>query len=373
MTDKKDNRMSRPRGTGSIYLQKGSAVWWVKYYRNGKPYRESTRTTNEKEAQDFLKQRLAEIVTGNFYGPKTERVRIDELADDVLRDYRINGKKSLDDLEARWELHLKPFFGDLRAIDVSSDLIARYVDKRQEQKAKNATINRELAALKRMFHLGQRATPPKVNRVPGFPRLAENNVRKGFLEDGQYEKLFGSCSENWFRAIVEVGRTYGWRISELLNMRVKQIDLLSRTIRLEPGTTKNSDGREVTMTKRVHELLTLCVFGKKADHFVFTRSNGEPVRDFRGTWAKACETAEVPGLLFHDLRRTAARNLRKAGVPEGVIMKIGGWRTRSVFERYAIVSQSDIADAIARLESRDGHSFGHSEKKEEQPESNPAN
>jgi integrase len=280
---------------------------------------------------------------------------------------------ALDDLDARWKLHLTPFFGDLRAIDVSSDLIARYVDKRQQQGAKNATINRELAALKRMFHLGHKATPPKVNRIPAFPRLAEDNIRKGFLEDGQYDKLFASCPENWFRAIVEVGRTYGWRVGELLKMRVKQVDLLSRTIRLEPGTTKNRDGREVTMTKRVYELLKLCVFGKKSEDFVFTRSNGNPVRDFRGTWVKSCEHAEVPGLLFHDLRRTAARNLRRAGVAEGVIMKIGGWRTRSVFERYAIVSQSDIAEAIGRLETRDGHSHGHSEQKEEQPTEDSSN
>jgi integrase len=137
--------------------------------------------------------------------------------------------------------------------------------------------------------------------------------------------------------------------------------LLSRTIRLEPGTTKNHDGREVTMTRRVYELLKLCVFGKTAESFVFNRSNGKAVRDFRGTWAKACKEAGVPGLLFHDLRRTAARNLRRAGVAEGVIMKIGGWRARSVFERYAIVSQADIAEALGRLELRGGHSLGHSD------------
>jgi integrase len=125
------------------------------------------------------------------------------------------------------------------------------------------------------------------------------------------------------------------------------------------------------MTKRVHELLKLCVFGKAGDSFVFTRSNGQPVRDFRGTWAKACETAGVPGLLFHDLRRTAARNLRKAGVAEGVIMKIGGWRTRSVFERYAIVSQADIIEALGRLELRDGHNLGHSETEEDAPTETP--
>jgi integrase len=65
----------------------------------------------------------------------------------------------------------------------------------------------------------------------------------------------------------------------------------------------------------------------------------------------ACTSAGVPGLLFHDLRRTAARNLRRAGIAEGVIMKIGGWRTRSVFERYAIVSQTDIAEALKKLEA----------------------
>ncbi|MGO9575894.1 MAG: AAA family ATPase [Terriglobales bacterium] len=112
----------------------------------------------------------------------------------------------------------------------------------------------------------------------------------------------------------------------------------------------------------------LCVFGKTGDSFVFTRSDGKPVRDFRGTWAKACKDAGVPGLLIHDLRRTAARNLRRAGVAEGVIMKIGGWRTRSVFERYAIVSQADIAEALGRLELRDGHSFGHSEPTEANPD-----
>jgi len=120
------------------------------------------------------------------------------------------------------------------------------------------------------------------------------------------------------------------------------------------------------MTERVQELLKLCVFGKQPDDFVFTRSNGTPVRDFRGTWEKACEKAGAPGLLFHDFRRTAARNPRKAGVAEGVIMKIGGWRTRSVSERYAIVSQADIADAIEKLEVRDGHNLGHSEDDEEE-------
>ena len=121
------------------------------------------------------------------------------------------------------------------------------------------------------------------------------------------------------------------------------------------------------MTKRVYEFLKLCCHAKEPDNFVFARSNGKPVRDFRGTWAKACADAGVPDLLFHDVRRTAARNLRRAGSAEGVIMKIGSWRTRSVFERYAIVSQSDISDAIQKLETpRNKHSDRHTREAQDE-------
>jgi integrase len=292
------------------------------------------------------------VTTGKFLGPVIERVCVEELAEDFLRDYRINGKSSLEDAEARWRLHIQPFFGTLRASQVTSSLLNAYVDRRQEAGATNATINRELAALKRMFNLGRKATPPKVIFVPAFPRLAENNIRQGFLEDAQYEKLLESCLELWFQTIVELGATYGWRVGELLKLRVNQIDLANWSIRLHPGTTKNKEGREVKMTKIVHTLLTLCIEGKGPDDYVLTWPNGKRVRDFRGTWEKARIAAGVPNLLFHDLRRTAARNYRRAGIAEGVIMRIGGWKTRSIFERYAIVAHSDVEDAVVKLEAR---------------------
>ena len=343
--------MPRPRGTGSLYQQKDSAVWWIKYHCNGRSFRESTRTTSKNAANRILGKRLAEISTNTFVGPAHERITVGELADDLFRDYRINGRKTTDDVQTRWRLHLEPFFGSRRVSEVTSDLVAKYVDHRQNENAQNATINREMAALKRMYRIGMYATPPKVFRLPKFPKLTEDNIRTGFLEDAQYKKLIAYCPDLWFRALVEMGRTYGWRISELINLKVEQVDVEARTIRLEPGTTKNKDGREVTMTTSIHGLLAQCVAGKLSEAAVFTRPDGKPVRDFRETWANACKAAGVPGLLFHDLRRTAARNLRRAGIAEGVIMKIGGWRTRSVFERYAIVSQTDIADALKKLEA----------------------
>ena len=167
------------------------------------------------------------------------------------------------------------------------------------------------------------ATPAKLLRLPAFPKLTENNVRKGFLEDSQYAELVEACSQLWFRAMLECGRTYGWRVSELKNLRAEQLDFAERVIRLEPGTTKNGEGREVVMTDAVYTLLQACVIGKAQSDYVFTRENGNQVKDFRETWAKACKAAGVPALLFHDLRRTAARKLRRAGIAEGVIMKSG--------------------------------------------------
>lgn len=342
----------RQRGTGRIFLPKGSSVWWLQYYQNGVKQRESAQTSDRRLALEKLKFRIAEVTTGAVTGLTPKKTRISELADDFIRDYKINGRTSLNDAETRWKLHLEPFFGRMKASQVTSVLLNKYVDKRQEVGAANGTINRELAALKRMFNLGHEATPPKIFFIPHFPKLSENNVRQGFLEDAQYQRLLESCPEIWFQALVEAGGTYGWRIGELSKLKVNQVDLENRVIRLHPGTTKNKEGREVTMTQAVHDLFELCIEGKSPEDYLFTRPNGMRVRDFRDAWDKARIAAGVPGLLFHDLRRTAARNFRRAGIAEGVIMKIGGWKTRSVFERYAIVSHTDIEDALQKLEQR---------------------
>jgi integrase len=98
-------------------------------------------------------------------------------------------------------------------------------------------------------------------------------------------------------------------------------------------------------------LLSQLAKGKQPEDFLFTRADGLPVKDFRVVWANACKHAGCPGLLFYDLRRTAARNLRRAGVAEGVIMEIAGWKTDSIFRRYAIVDGEDKRSAMAALES----------------------
>jgi integrase len=328
--------------------------------------RESTRTADFREAARFLRQRLAEAESSPADSPKIER-----LADELFRDYRINERRSLDDVEARWRLHLKPYLGSLPATELDSQLLARYIDKRREERASNATINRELACLKRMFRLAYQASPPRVPSVPHFPHLKEDNARRGFVTPKQYANLIAHCPDLWLRAMLETAHNYGWRVSELLSLRVGQVDLVARTILLYPGTTKNMEGREVSIESgALFQLLRHCVEGKRPEDHVFTRGD-KPVRDFRKSWENLCVAAGVPDLLFHDLRRTAARNLRAASVPEEIIMRIAGWKTSNVFRRYAIVDKSDIRMALQQLEQARRRQPDSSCERSSEPEYSP--
>lgn len=357
----------RQRGTGSVFLPKGSAIWWCAYSLNSVQQRESTGTRNKREAISYLNNKVNEVASGNCLGAEASRITCAELAADKLLHDKNQGSKSLSFSKMRWEKHLKPVFEFVRAAQVSTPLLNKYIAQRQEQKASNGTINRELAFMRAAFNLAARSTPRRVVIVPHFPQLKETNIRTGFLSDAEFNRLADECLKVgvWLRTLLELGATYGWRKSELLRMKVSQIDLDAKSIRLNPGETKNDDGREVTMSSIVHSLLTACVMGKGPEDYVITWGDGRQVKDFRGSWETATAAAGVPNLYFHDLRRTAARNLRRAGAAEGVIMKIGGWRTRSIFERYAIVAQSDIKDAMNMLEAHKQEARAEAKEKDE--------
>ena len=104
------------------------------------------------------------------------------------------------------------------------------------------------------------------------------------------------------------------------------------------------------MTDEVYQLVQECVRGKHGEDYVFTRGNGDRVKDFRGAWARICKQAGVTGLLLHDLRRSAVRNMVRSGISEAVAMRISGHKTRAVFERYNIVSEADLAEAARKIE-----------------------
>jgi integrase len=192
----------------------------------------------------------------------------------------------------------------------------------------------------------------RVKTLPYIALLEERNVRKGFVRDDQYDALARETGKVglWLRTMFELAYTYGWRKGELAGLRVSQVDLAERTVELNPGETKNDQGRVVVMTAKAWELLHSCIAGKTSDELVFTRSDGSAVRNFRRIWGRACHAAGVPDLLFHDLRRSGIRNMRRQGIAEKVAMTISGHRTRSVFERYNIIDQADLKEAVARIE-----------------------
>ena len=166
-----------------------------------------------------------------------------------------------------------------------------------------------------------------------------------------------------------VAYTFGWRTqSEVLTLERRQLDLEAETLRLDPGTTKNDDGRLVYLTSELKALLAAQVervkalekklgriipylfphLGQRGGH-INRRLVGTMKTDFRKAWVTACRQAGVPGALRHDCRRTAVRNMVNEGVPERVAMKVTGHRTRSVFDRYHIVSPADLKEASRKL------------------------
>ena len=336
---------------GTIY--KRGKTLWVQYYRNGKPYRESSKSRKETEAKKLLKKREGEISDGKLPGIYFDRIRFDELAEDLLRDYRINQKKSLVRVNRGIE-HLKGHFEGFKATQINTPHIQSYIETRQDEGAANATINRELSALKRMLNMGARQTPPKVDRVPYIPMLKENNTRKGFFEHGDYLALRDALP-SYLKGFATFAYKTGWRVSEISNLIWGQVDRDQGIVRLETGETKNDEGRTVYLDEELKEVFanqweSRRKSGKLIPYVFPNHDDKDKIKDFRGAWDTACQYAEIGKRLFHDFRRTAIRNMVRAGIPERVAMMVSGHKTRSVFERYNIVNDTDLKMAAQRQE-----------------------
>jgi integrase len=337
---------------GTIY--KRGKTWWIKYYNNGKPVYESSKSEKRMIARTLLNQRLGDISQGKPPGTHYDRVTFSDLAEDYLSDYRINQKKTL--LKAEQCLkHLGTVFGNLRATNITTSKVNRYVEKRISEGATNGTVNRELAALKRMFNIGARQTPPRVAQVPYIPMLQENNTRKGFFEHSDFLALKEKLPE-YLKGFATFGYKIGWRINEIRDLTWNHVDRTQGIVTLMVGDTKNKEARTIYLDEELRTII-MKQWEKRKDHgkltpYVFTNAEGTgKVGDIRWAWKRACKDAGIGLRLFHDFRRTAVRNMVRAGIPERVAMMISGHKTRSVFDRYNIVSAEDLKQAAEKQQA----------------------
>jgi integrase len=331
------------RGMGRIFLR--GCTWWIAYMADGREVRESSRSTRRAEARALLKRRLGELVGGRWVAPERRRVGFDDLAALIVRDYEANRRRSLPALKRRLK-YLRRAFGWMGAGEITAERVRRYVNDRLAQGAANATVNRELAALRRMLRLGHIAG--RVGAPPVITLLREDNARQGFVGPTEFAAI-----RRWLPDYLRDPVTFlywsAWRPSEMRTLEWRDVELEAGVIRLRPERSKNYAGRVLPIVGELRAVIERAMSRRApGTPYVFHR-RGRPLGRFDATWRRAAAQAGMAGILTYDLRRSAVRNLVRAGVPERVAMEISGHKTRRVFDRYNIVSEADLRAGLSAL------------------------
>lgn len=341
------------RGDGRVF-RRGNR-FWIAYYHGGEEFREPGGRT-EAEARRRLRERRKEIAADRFVGLGAERITVDDLFEALLSHLATRGVKSLSTVVSHVKT-IRARFGHVRALELSPATVERYMAERLEAGKAPATVNREVQPLSQAFRLAHRQG--RIPRVPYIPRLRENNARQGFFEHDEFEAVVAELPE----AVADIARLAylsGWRRGEILGLRWQAVDRKAREVRL--ATSKSGYGRVLPLDGLLWDVIERRWAARRfraADGsaglsaFVF-HNRGRPLQDFKHSWASACERAGVPEKLFHDLRRTAVRNMIRAGVPQSVAMAISGHRTVSMFLRYNITSDEDLRRAIRQTQAHLG-------------------
>ena len=283
---------------------------------------------------------------------ETPPLTFDDLATAYLEDYALQGYRTLDSARGRVG-NLRKVFGGVPATAFTPAMIRQYQMARRQQGASASTVNRETAGLSRMFNLAIELG--HLTDRPRFPqRLEENPPRQGFFEHADYLRVRAHLPSS-YQDILDFAYYSGWRRREITELTWEEVDLPGGVIRLSPARSKTKVGRLLPISEPLREVLQRrTAQRKKADTLVFKRDH-VTVRQWKVAWPNACRKARVPGRYLHDCRRTAARNLIRAGVPERVAMILTGHKTRSVFDRYNIVNERELATAGERLAEYVGH------------------
>ena len=355
--------MKWTRGKGFVYQpvyidkrtgeRRTASTWWIQYFVRGTRFRESSNSRNRGEAESLLQQRLEAAAEGKQPAPPAQKAKFEDLAKLLLDEYRTSGRRSIGRVEDAIA-HLQGFFAGARANEIGSEQIGRYIRRRQVEDGAPATINRELSALRRAFRLAQVAG--KTSSRPDISLLPEGNRRDVLFEPHEYRALLDNLPE-YLKPMIETAYTTGWRInSEILTLQKRDIDLDSGCLRLEAGETDDKRGRSFPLTRELREVLTrqlkaTAEFERRSGQIVpwLFHRKGKPIRDFRKAWSLTCRRASITDKVPDDLRRTAVRNLERAGVSRSVAMAMVGHRSESIYRGIAMDDDTMLKDSAAKL------------------------
>jgi integrase len=276
----------------------------------------------------------------------TERVTavsLSKLIDAYLKDYEVREFRSENTARGR-VAHLRRFFRDeCLPHEITPQRIQNYQVARRKEGAAAATINRETSALSRMCRIGVELG--WLTSVPTFPgRLRENPPRQGFFEHHEYVRVRKHLPAP-YQDVLDFAYYSGWRKHEILDLTWSEIDREGGVIRLSPDRSKTQLGRVLPISKVLGEVLDRRQKKRRKGSSLVFRRDHVTVRAWRRAWPDAFKAAKLPKRLLHDCRRTAARNLIRAGVPERIAMTLTGHTTRAVFDRYNIVNERELLTA----------------------------
>lgn len=325
--------MSHKRLSVSRNIYKRGGIYYIDVYIDGKRVRETTGSRTEHGALAYLERRLA--APGTY-------TTVNDLLDALETEYALAGR--LDPRRVTYRLaSLRHDFGDMRADDVTNDVVLAYI-KRRQRSVSNGTINRDLNVLRRAFSLGRDVGVTSAS--PRFIRLPDKNVRRGFFTREEVERVCEALPL-YLRDFTRFAFITGWRKSEIRNLRRSDVDLQQREIRI--WDSKNGEGRVIGINRELENILRRAYESPGVFVFVY---RGRRIGDFKKAWRTATRRVQLQGRTFHDLRRSAVRNLVAAGVTRQVAKRITGHRTDSVFDRYHIVTDDDVKDAMLRLDAK---------------------
>ena len=252
--------------------------------------------------------------------------------------------------------HLVEHIGQRRAAKLTRKDIEEYRAKRFAETTRRGgppapgTIDREIALLKRCISYAVECGTLVRNPIAGVPLLNEPNTRDTVLKPVMLERILKAAPPA-FAPVIEFDYETGLRKTELRFLRWEQVDLTLGCIRLSAKETKTNQARIVYLTSRALEILRQAPRQLHSPYVFVNPDTGRPWSEHNKMLRRACARAGYEGIWFHDLRRSFVTNARRSGVPESVVMKLSGHRTRSVFDRYNIIDEGDLKAAVDRIDA----------------------